>query len=501
MLANKSSKSSSSKRGASRGRGQKAPREIIINPALIYAEREIWSCRFALWDRYHVEKPRQPNEQDRNTRWINWSINAPKSFNGYVGNHNAEFFGGMTSHIDHFGLNHNLPEVLIICGPSGSGKSSAGKIFVQKLVDEQNLALHQVSKWCLQVDATTYHVNDLNSLWAKVAKFADQPLERFFASAFRYLVIDNFDHIPPSSQQHLKKIMMNLGPMLKYLFICQDPRTCMIGYITGKATYARTKPINERDALSVIISICYRNQIGFEREGIKALFTFQSNNYSLSTMIDTLQKVFVETEFVSYENVMKILGKAIEVPLMGSLEAIKPIERCKICTLQPPCQHISADVMEKESAARRKALPRYKDGSLTCPEFARFGHCTMFNTYGHCSLDHPKNIHRVDFPVRRCPQCTIPWPCNHCSYNAFRNQLRKIIEDIQLRQGKLRQLNVPEPPLAFTKHLVSSLYLSFAFILSLNIISTYVLHVNRIIYQDGGKILHVLIKPSILLKT
>lgn len=445
------------KRGVSRGGGK----EYTVNPNLIYCMREIWSINYPLWTRYAVELPRLPNENDRVQRWVDLSENQPKSLQGFVGNHNKDFF----NHIDHlmevFNVTHNLPDVLVFSGPSGSGKTASAKIFASKLIDEQNLSLPMSVKWCMQINARDFPVNDMMPMWNKITKFADQPLDKAFRASFRYVVIDNFDHVPPSSQQNLKKMMITFGNTLKYLFVCPDPRSCMVGFVLNKSTIYRTKSIGERDALSVILSICFRNRIGYDREGLQALFQHHTN-FSLSEMIDTLQKVFVETEFVSMANVYRITGKVMDIPLIGPTEAIQPIERCKLCTLMPPCKHISEVELIKSSQERRKELPRYRDGSMTCPEFARFGHCSRFNECGHCSLDHPKNIHRVDLPVRRCPQCTIPWPCSHCSYHAFRNQLKDMIDEINTRLVRLRQINVPDPPLAFTRHLVSLLLRSIS---------------------------------------
>ena len=81
------------------------------------------------------------------------------------------------------------------------------------------------------------------------------------------------------------------------------------------------------------------------------------------------------------------------------------------------------------------------------------GNCSIFNKYGHCSLDHPKNVHVVISPPVRCSVCTIPWPCNHCSYTADRKALMAAIAEVHARITRARQINVPDPPRSLTRHL------------------------------------------------
>ena len=75
----------------------------------------------------------------------------------------------------------------------------------------------------------------------------------------------------------------------------------------------------------------------------------------------------------------------------------------------------------------RSRLPRYQ-GGMACQEFIKTGRCSLFLKYGHCSLDHPTNYHVVLEPIRRCPTCTLPWPCNHCTYAIERKQLITLIQ-------------------------------------------------------------------------
>jgi hypothetical protein len=104
---------------------------------------------------------------------------------------------------------------------------------------------------------------------------------------------------------------------------------------------------------------------------------------------------------------------------------------------------------------RRTELPRYKKG-LVCQQFLTTGHCNLFNKYGRCSLDHPQNVHTIVPPVRRCSQCTLVWPCNHCSFSSARRELEDALNLLKTKFTLLYQIALPAPPLALTSHLVGS---------------------------------------------
>jgi hypothetical protein len=119
----------------------------------------------------------------------------------------------------------------------------------------------------------------------------------------------------------------------------------------------------------------------------------------------------------------------------------------------PPCKHISLEQLEIDGMKRRSELPRYKKG-LVCQQFLTTGHCNLFNKYGRCSLDHPQNLHTIIPPVPRCSQCTLVWPCNHCSYSVSRRELEDALNLLKTKLALLYQIALPAPPIALTSHLV-----------------------------------------------
>jgi hypothetical protein len=121
--------------------------------------------------------------------------------------------------------------------------------------------------------------------------------------------------------------------------------------------------------------------------------------------------------------------------------------------LSPPCKHISFAMLAEAGTERRQQLPRYK-GGMCCPEFLHFGRCTMFNQYGHCSLDHNGEKHMVITPPPRCPQCTLLWPCRHCSFSENREIVVREVADIHGRLVRLEKFTLPLPSKALVSMLV-----------------------------------------------
>ena len=164
--------------------------------------------------------------------------------------------------------------------------------------------------------------------------------------------------MPPSQQQGLKKVMEIFFLRTKWIFVSSKPEK-LITFIQSNATKLQTCCILEKDALLVILAILFKNKIGFEREGVQAVFDMHrggKDSMSLSKMLDYFQKVFMTLNYISKENAVKVSGRPFEPLNIPSIAAIHPMERCRICTLVPPCKHVSLEQMSEWGIARRDEL-------------------------------------------------------------------------------------------------------------------------------------------------
>jgi DNA polymerase III delta prime subunit len=100
----------------------------------------------------------------------------------------------------------------------------------------------------------------------------------------KIICLDNADAIPPSAQQILKKIIQDNETTIKFIFICKD-KNKLIGHILGKGVVFTSKRMSERVAVSMVLSVCSKDSIGYNREGIRELFLLYNPVSLISILI------------------------------------------------------------------------------------------------------------------------------------------------------------------------------------------------------------------------
>mgnify|MGYP003386670733 CR=1 FL=1 len=467
----------------------------------------------------------------------------PSDFSSFIGDHNNECIGTLKNIKEGFEDSKAFPSLLMVVGPSGSGKSSITHAFMFEL--SSHIALNTPEKrkklyiWvnckkylnskidsrAVRAPKTPVHrseshdedrfkaydhkqfeqnqkhgpehkvygshhdgegggrkvekTDDFNTLWQLLTRFLVSDLDKAVRVNYRFIVLDNADLIPPSQQQSLKRLMEEYVNSVKFILVTTESNK-IISNIQSRAVSTRTKNISEHDSLLVVLSILYRNSIGFDREGLRAVFKECEPHHSTSKILNYCQDLFVKYQFISVDYLNAHQDRVIKKEV-STLAVLEPLDRCDICTLVPPCAHYNNAILLENARHRRRALPRYK-GGMTCPEFQRYGYCSFFNENGHCSLDHPKNIHVLKDIVVRCPLCTIPWPCHHCLFNPFRDKVFALIADLRRRISLCKQLIAPDPPVALTKH-IDIVYPNFKVNLT-RIFRTYVTEGKELILNE-----------------
>lgn len=198
--------------------------------------------------------------------------------------------------------------------------------------------------WVLSGDAQ----REDRELWHRIRAFIqvkDAPNSRPGNATFKIAVVDNLDQVPSASQMELKKVMLEGTGTMKYVFICNNPGS-LIGFIRSQAVYFKTAPIAESDALTVILMALSKMRVGYDRDGIQELFRINPE-LRMSNMINMLQKTFWKHHFISAENLRKSVEGTLEKPEIDSSAALRPHQRCSICTLYPPCKHLTIDLMSE----------------------------------------------------------------------------------------------------------------------------------------------------------
>ena len=105
-------------------------------------------------------------------------------------------------------------------------------------------------------------------------------------------------------------------------------------------------------------------------------------------------------------------------------------------------------LLKKSALIRERLCTEFRGlpGATVCPSFSRAGFCDSFLKLGRCSLAHHPNLHIISTARRVCPQCTVAWPCHHCSYSTERRSLSRLVELVRRRLELLTQINQPDPP-------------------------------------------------------
>jgi len=418
----------------------------------LYCEKNLWSQTFFAWKIYDIKRTRVPKLKE--DRLVDMHGNMPVDLTSFIGTHNDDCMKTLIIMKETFEDSKSFPHLLTLVGPSGSGKSSIIHAYMVELAIFNHLnTFERRKKLYLWIDTKKY-ATDFNSMWSAISRYLNTDMDRQVKVNYRFIILDNADLIPPSYQQSLKRILEEYANTSKFILIVNDANK-IITNIQSKAVSVRTRSVGEKDCLLIILNILCMNRIGYDRDAIKETFHHFKPHYSVSKLLDFLQELFQDNEYISLSCVLKKLGKTIK-PHVSAIEVLEPLERCDICTLVPPCKHYDSQILIDNAVERRSkdGLPRYK-GGMVCPDWFRFGHCKFYNLNGHCSLDHPRNIHIVDPPMIRCPCCSIPWPCNHCSFSPARVRLQRLITDITGRLSRIKQLIAPDPPYALTKHIVS----------------------------------------------
>lgn len=423
-----------------------------------YAERTIWSGRFKAWSRYHVKKPRLPTAADKAPSWVEASKFKPSSFRAMQGVHLAAPVRMLQNFISNFESLKSLQDLLIIHGPSGSGKSMLAYLYAQELAETMDMSPAQFGRWCLTINADEYDdVGFSSELLAKVSKFIEPKMDKASLVPFRLVILDNADSIGHSNQTTLKKFMDTNLLKLKWVFTVNSVKNLIGGFQT-KGILVQTKAAAEKDALLIILNVLRMGKIGHERQGVQKIFDLhRAAGLSVSKMLDLAQRTFLLHHFVSEDNVVKAAGGVPEKRKITQLAVVgeEPLPRCRICTLHPPCAHISLDALLDKARKFRERLPQ-REGGVVCPTFSLTGRCEIFNKHGHCSLDHPSRLHDIISTRRVCPLCTILWPCNHCQYSVERDNLLRLVDILKARLALLKEINVPDPPAYLIRKLVDA---------------------------------------------
>ncbi|KAH8062681.1 hypothetical protein JL722_3609 [Aureococcus anophagefferens] len=372
---------------------------VDISKITSSAERNILSKRNRIWSVHAVLRPRAlPHDATDD-----WSCAQKKELQNFV-----------------------------VHGPRGAGKTAACLAFLRGFAADDGSAKSKRSrgKKAKQQRASggAYPTLRLSSADAKTAGDLEKKLKAFVREAERvngegstkFVVLDGIDSLTPHAQQGVYHNMISYDKTVGFLFTALN-KDRIIDKFAKRCAILPMRRLDKGDALGVFLNVAARERVGYEHRGAVMLFEHaKAGRGELGRAVRSLQRVFAKWEYASYvckEFAPDAFNAKRKIAAKAALG--DPIDRCAVCTLRPPCQHVS----EQELATGPRGAAPERDDSIDCTNFVKCGSCRVFNEFGHCSLDHPSTLHCVVLPPHRCPQCTLVWPCQHCSFSGSRNRL------------------------------------------------------------------------------
>lgn len=400
----------------------------------VFAEREVWSPRHRFWSTFRVCRPRLPSEHDSSVSFNELAM--PTYLSGFIGSHLNDTLKDLRSYREMFETEKNLPYAILLHG--STGKSSIVHAFRAELQE-----LYLKPSWVLQIDVLK-HLDQIPALIAQIHSFVSREIKSKYALPYRIVILNHLDEMSPSEQQNLKKTMDAHESTSRYILIARE-KAKIIESIRNKCELHRVQPISTKDAIEVVLKFCFKQNIGYEMDGIKELFqrsNAENKKVHLREMFRLLQECFLKRHYLSAENI-QIIAEAAKEPVL--IPMAKSRMRCSICTLYPPCKHISETEVIASNVTHRKNLPRNPTAAI-CISYRNSGYCSSFDMRGRCWFAHPLNLHKLTPPTERCAQCTIPWVCNHCAFNISRQALQSALDELSKRLVRMKVLLLPDPP-------------------------------------------------------
>ena len=113
-----------------------------------------------------------PSIYDEHERWVDSVENMPNEFHSFIGDHNNECFSTLRMIKDGFEDTKAFPNLLMIVGPSGTGKSAIGHAFTIELCSWMSLNTNERrKKFVLWINCRKYQ-SDFNAMWQVLQKFS-----------------------------------------------------------------------------------------------------------------------------------------------------------------------------------------------------------------------------------------------------------------------------------------------------------------------------------------
>jgi len=186
---------------------------------------------------------------------------------------------------------------LLICGPSGTGKTSVIVATAKELYGNS-------------FSIMTMHINASEERGIEVIrnKVKDFVMTKNFSPneiPFKLVILDEADAMTISAQGMLRRMIEDFTGNARFCLLCNKLKN-IDPAIQSRCTNFRFAPLNSEDILKRIERICKEQKIKYTQDGLNMII--KVSNGDMRKVLNNLQSIYMAYKNITYENVSKCIG-------------------------------------------------------------------------------------------------------------------------------------------------------------------------------------------------
>jgi replication factor C subunit 3/5 len=227
----------------------------------------------------------------KNIKYLPWVEKfRPNNLNDIISN--KEIINTLKQYVK----NKYLPH-LLICGPSGTGKTSVIISTAKELYGNT-------------FGIMTMHINaseerGIEVIRNKVKEFVTAKKINADDIPFKLVVLDEADAMTISAQGMLRRMIEDFTETARFCLICNKLKN-IDPAIQSRCINFRFSPLSQDDVYMRLETICKQMKIKYKEEGLKMII--KVSNGDMRKVLNNLQSIYMGYKDITYKNVSKCLG-------------------------------------------------------------------------------------------------------------------------------------------------------------------------------------------------
>jgi replication factor C subunit 3/5 len=186
---------------------------------------------------------------------------------------------------------------LLICGPSGTGKTSVIVATAKELYGSS-------------FSIMTMHINASEERGIEVIrnKVKDFVMTKNFSPneiPFKLVILDEADAMTISAQGMLRRMIEDFTGNARFCLLCNKLKN-IDPAIQSRCTNFRFAPLKSDDIYKKIEKICKEQKIKYTQDGLNMII--KVSNGDMRKVLNNLQSIYMAYKNITYENVSKCIG-------------------------------------------------------------------------------------------------------------------------------------------------------------------------------------------------